>query len=87
MSKLDKAIDRFKSLPKDLTWNELIVVLASFGYNELKTGKTGGSRRKFARNKMDIITLHKPHPGNIVKMYAIRQVLNDLKEKGIIEDE
>ena len=29
--------------------------------------------------------LHKPHPGNIVKMYALRQVLEELQSNGYIE--
>jgi hypothetical protein len=33
------------------------------------------------------IILHKPHPGNIVKEYAIRQVITQLKDKGYIKDE
>ena len=30
---------------------------------------------------------HKPHPGNIVKEYAIKQVIVHLKEKGHVKDE
>ena len=33
------------------------------------------------------IMLHKPHPGNIVKEYAMKQVLEDLKEAGFIKEE
>jgi hypothetical protein len=29
--------------------------------------------------------LHKPHPGNIMKEYAMKQVLNDLREAGLIK--
>lgn len=29
--------------------------------------------------------LHKPHPGNIIKEYAMKQVLNDLKEEGLLK--
>ena len=29
--------------------------------------------------------LHKPHPGNIVKEYAMKQVLEELKEAGLIK--
>ena len=28
--------------------------------------------------------LHKPHPGNIVKTYALKQVLEELKSKDLI---
>jgi hypothetical protein len=53
----------------------------------LKKGKTGGPRRKLADEKKNIFTLHKPHPGNILKGYAIRQVIDHLKEKGYLQDE
>jgi predicted RNA binding protein YcfA (HicA-like mRNA interferase family) len=87
MSKKDKLIDRLLSIPKDFTWNEIGVVLTSFGYSEMKTGKTGGSRRKFVDGDKNIITLHKPHPGKILKEYAIKQVIKHLKDKGSITDE
>lgn len=78
---------RLLAIPKDFTWEELVRLLAQFGYIELKKGKTGGSRRKFADDKKNIIILHKPHPGNIVKEYAIRQVIDHLKEKRYLQDE
>ena len=87
MSKNEKLILRLLTVPKDFTWEELIKILGSFGYVELKKGKTGGSRRKFADEKKNVIILHKPHPGNIVKEYAIRQVITQLKDKGYIKDE
>lgn len=85
MSKTDKLFKRLLSIPKDLTWDELVKILSFCGYAEIKTGKTGGSRRKFADENKDVIGfLHKPHPGNIVKEYAIRLVIQHLKEKGKI---
>jgi hypothetical protein len=53
----------------------------------LKNGKTGGSRRKFANDKKQIIAFHKPHPGNIVKRYVIDQVIAVLKENEHLKDE
>jgi predicted RNA binding protein YcfA (HicA-like mRNA interferase family) len=87
MSRQEKLLNRFLSVPNDFTWDELIKILTTFGYVELKTGKTGGSRRRFADNAKNIITLHKPHPTNIVKTYAIREIINHLQEKGHIKDE
>ncbi|HXL59003.1 MAG TPA: type II toxin-antitoxin system HicA family toxin [Chitinophagaceae bacterium] len=87
MARKSKLIHRFLSIPADFTWNELIKVLISVGYKEIKTGKTAGSRRRFADEKGNIILLHKPYPANMVKKYALRQVLVDLKEKGKITDE
>jgi len=87
MSKHEKLLQRLLSIPSDFTWEELIALLTKLGYEELKKGKTGGSRRKLADKKNNIIMLHKPHPGNIVKKYAIRQVIEHLREKGHIKDE
>lgn len=87
MSKRSKVIDRFLTMPKDFTWDELVKVLAHFGYKELKTGKTGGSRRRFVDDDKNIIRIHEPHPGNIVKIYALKDALTRLKETGKINDE
>lgn len=87
MSKTEKLLQRLLSVPKDFTWEELTKLLGLFGFVELKKGKTGGSRRKFADEKKNVIILHKPHPGNIVKEYAIKQIITQLKEKGYIQDE
>jgi len=87
MSKNEKLVQRLLSLPKDFTWEELVKLLALFGFTEFKKGKTGGSRRKFADEKKNLITLHKPHPGNILKGYALKQVIDHLKEKGHIKNE
>lgn len=87
MSKTEKLLQRLLSVPRDFTWDELINILGLFGFNELKKGKTGGSRRKFADENKNVIILHKPHPGNIVKEYALKQVITQLKDKGYIKDE
>lgn len=85
MSKIEKLISKFKSNPKDLTWDELLKILAYFGFKEItKKGKTGGSRIKFVNEDNFIINLHKPHPSNIVKQYVIKQVLEKLKSWKII---
>ncbi len=81
MSKIEKLLDRLLNSPRDFTWDELVKILTHFGYEELVKGKTGGSRRKFADTDKNIISLHKPHPGNILKTYAIKEVIAHLKEK------
>jgi len=87
MSKTEKAVLRLLCIPRDFTWEELIKVLNHFGFFELKTGKTGGSRRKFADSRSNVIILHKSHPGNIVKEYVIRQIIELLTEKEYLKDE
>tara|TARA_B110000967_G_scaffold81000_1_gene83745 strand:- start:1375 stop:1614 length:240 start_codon:yes stop_codon:yes gene_type:complete len=79
MSKTEKLLEKFKSIPNDLTWDELIKILNYFGYFELsKKGKTGGSRRKFVNELKDVINLHRPHPTKIIKKYIIKQLLEKL---------
>jgi predicted RNA binding protein YcfA (HicA-like mRNA interferase family) len=78
LGKIDKLIERLKTYPKDFTWEELTKVLNHFGYNEMNTGKTGGSRRKFVDKQKNIINLHKPHPKNILKEYVIKQIIEHL---------
>ncbi len=87
MSRIGKLLERLLSRLADFTWDELIRILNYYGYDELKSGKTGGSRRKYANNMNQIINLHKPHPGNILKRYAIDQVISTLKERGHLKDE
>ena len=85
MTKAEKLLKKFLSKPKDLTYDELVQVLKYFGYSELTTGKTTGSAKKFKNENNDLINFHKPHPGNIIKGYAMKQVLEDLTEAGFIK--
>lgn len=87
MSKFEKLLDRLLKMPKDFTWDELSSLLSYLGYQKIKTGKTGGSRRKFIDGDKNIIILHKPHPDNVIKTYALKQVIDHLKEKRKIHHE
>ena len=84
MSRRSELIARLKTRPKDFTWEELGRLLEGLGYTEAKAGRTGGSRRRFVHSTAPTIALHKPHPGNIVKMYVIDDVLRILTEEGLI---
>ena len=83
-SRTDKLIRRFRSRPRDFTWKELVRLLESVGYVESRRGRTGGSRRRFAHPDAPAISLHRPHPGNIVRMYVIDDVLRLLTEEKLI---
>ena len=78
MTRKEKLIQRLKSKPKDFTWNETTSLLTGLGFSEVKKGKTGGSRRRFIDSNNVVITLHKPHPGNILKRYQIEQIIETL---------
>jgi len=84
MSRKEKLLARLQKRPRDFTWDELTSLLKSLGYRQLRPGKTGGSRRRFVHPTGPTITLHKPHPGRIVKMYVIDDILELLRKEDII---
>jgi hypothetical protein len=81
MSAIEKLLERFKAIPADFTWDELTRVLSHFGYAAQK-GK--GSRRKFKAERLPTLILHEPHPGRIVKQYAVRYVREALENEGLL---
>ncbi len=86
MSKEEKLIERLKSLPLDFTFSEARTILTRLGYEEKQKGKTSGSRLMFIRQKDNHkILLHKPHPGDIMKLYSVKDLLNSLKGNGDIK--
>jgi len=81
MSKFEKLLRRLLDRPKDFTWDELVTLMRKLGYEELSGA---GSRKKFVNENKDVINLHRPHPGKILKRYMIDEVIAHLKEKGKI---
>ena len=80
MSRLEKEIERLKSKPKDYTYDEAKSLLNKLGFIENNKGRTSGSRVEFKDEKGRKLTLHKPHPGNIIKSYKVNDLINDLEE-------
>lgn len=74
MTKKEKIIDRFLSLPSDFHYDEMVKLLGYFGFQEIKTGKTSGSRVRFINSKGVPIMMHKPHPSGILQRYQLKQV-------------
>lgn len=85
MSKADKLLERLLSHPKDFTFDELVTLLGHFGYTEVRSGKTGGSRVAFIKDDNDYIRLHKPHPRKILKPYQVNNLIQDLEERGLLQ--
>lgn len=83
MSKYLKSLNRLKSIPSDYTYGELRTLLLKMGFIEYNKGRTSGSRVRFYRKKDGaLIDLHKPHPGDIMKEYAVKDVVDALKGFG-----
>ncbi len=84
MPKRDKLISRFLSMQSDFTWNELVKVMNSFGYQQISGGKTGGSRVRFIHAKYPPAILHKPHPRPILKRYQLEDIIDLLTSEGLL---
>lgn len=84
MGTRDKLIKRFSTLPKDFTWDEMHRLLVLLGYTPDNKGKTSGSRVVFKNPNKKPIMLHKPHPGNILKEYVMKQVFEYLKKENLL---
>jgi len=69
-------------LAKPFKFSELITLLKILAYKELQ-GEA--SRVKFDNGKPeDLINLHKPHLGNEMKAYTVKQVKEKLQRGGLI---
>ena len=84
MGTKEKLVDRLKSQPKDFTFEEAELMLTLFGYTKSNKGKTSGSRVMFIDEQKRKILLHKPHPGNILKTYALKDIIEKLIRNGNI---
>jgi len=60
-------------MPTDFHYDELVKLLGYYDFEEVKKGKTSGSRVKFERGDLSVL-LHKPHPSGLMKRYQLKQV-------------
>lgn len=82
MGKHEKLLARLKSRPKDFTFQELVTLLSGFGYALNQSGS--GSRVRFEYGSHSPVLMHKPHPSPVLKPYQIDQVLDVLKQEGLL---
>ena len=83
MSTLRKALDRIGSLPKDYTFSEAKSLMEKLGFIEMNKGKTSGSRVRLYRSSDGaVIDLHKPHPQDEMKSYAVKELRDFLRDLG-----
>ena len=82
MTKTEKLISKLLNQNSLFTWTELQTLLKRAGYRELQGA---GSRVRFDNgDPRAIIILHRPHPGNELKQYVRRLVIEKLVEGGVI---
>jgi len=82
MSTHEKLLAKLINMNANFTWPELVRLLNSLGFVQIQGS---GSRVKFDHPTTKVlINLHKPHPGNEIKTYMRRQVIEHLKFGGWI---
>lgn len=84
MGQKEKLIRRLKSLPRDMTFDEIETLLRFLEYTRSNKGKTSGSRVMFTSNVHPPIMLHKPHPRKELLQYQIKQLIDILEQEGLI---
>jgi len=84
MGSIEKLKLELKKRPANFDWTNIRRVLLSVGYSENTGGKTSGSRIRFTHPTAAPIILHKPHPGNQMKQYAIKLVVDMLETEDLL---
>ena len=79
-----KLINRLKSRPKDFTFDEVESLLGYLDYKCSDKGRTSGSRVMFVNDNHPPIMMHKPHPRKELLDYQVKQLLEMLKQEGLI---
>jgi len=80
----EKLINRLKSRPKDFTFDEVESLLGYLDYKRSDKGRTSGSRVMFVNDNHPPIMMHKPHPRKELLDYQVKQLLEMLKQEGLI---
>ena len=88
MGTKEKLLERFKKLPKDFTYEEVVSLLNHLGYKVDNRGKTSGSRVRFKHVLTGLyIDIHRPHPGSIMKEWMMKTIYRHLMENGLIKED
>jgi len=83
LGKKDKLIARLISKPKDFTFDEAKAILELCGYAESNAGRTSGSRVCFTKGRK-VFRMHKPHPRKELLRYQVIELIDELKEEGLL---
>ncbi len=83
MTRAEKLIETFLGCEGPYPYRDFVRLLEFLGY--VNRGAGGGSGRKFVHaGTRHIIRFHEPHPGNEIKPYLVRQVREQLQERGLL---
>ena len=62
-----------------------MLLFSVFGFELDNKGRSSGSRVAFIKGE-ETFTMHKPHPGNIVKKGTLKSIKEYFDEKGLLLD-
>jgi len=80
VSRKDKLVEQFLAAERSFKWNHLIALLQMLGFRQIQAA---GSRVNFTNGTV-MIKLHKPHPGNEIKAYVIKEVKALLQQEKLL---
>lgn len=85
MGQKEKLIEKLKSNPKTFTFDDAQTLLGYFDYKLDNKGRTRGSRVMFTSKAHPAkIVLHKPHPRKELFEYQVKQLVEQLRQEGLI---
>ena len=85
MGQKEKLIAKLKSSSETFTFDDAETLLGLFDYYRSNKGKTSGSRVMFTSDKYKAeIMLHKPHPRKELLEYQIKQLIELLRQEGLL---
>ena len=85
MGQKEKLIAKLKSKSRNITFDEVEILLGLLSYTKNNKGKTSGSRVMFtSETHQTKIILHKPHPRKELLEYQIKQLIEQLEQEGLI---
>lgn len=84
MGKKEKLIKRLKTRPRDFSFAEAETLLLMLEFERNNRGRTSGSRVMYAHKEHGHFLLHIPHPGNELRFYQVKQLIDFLEQEGLI---
>ena len=85
MGQKEKLIAKLRSNPRDFTFGDAETLLGFMTYRRSNKSKTSGSRVIFTSDVYKTkILLHKPHPRKELLEYQVKQLIEVLKQEGLL---
>lgn len=82
MTKTEKLLDKLKNARNTYPWSDLVSLLTQLGYQ--KQEMAGSRVRFYDEVSKHMIRLHKPHPENYIKGGALKDIREQLKQRGYL---